>query len=450
MRAVLKMFLLMFLAANLFCERIYFGPGQPLATFEEAFALADTGDYLIEARCDTIRFDSGWKWLSFPSLDVVLEDADLAENILEDILDPNILEEVLAQDYTIYYDFNNWQNIDEQFLRSDGFKFHMNAAATLEVSGFKLADNTTVSLYGNGLENWLGYWLDDTQHVSDAFSGYWNGDNIYYIQHQFWTAAYRNGEWVYKMVGEREPTISYGEMVIIKCQNTINSFQWDNSTPPEERTVYSEPQYYSYDEQASYTAVFVELDENDLPVEIGAFVDDVCIGASVVNDDLCQINAYTDSAPAGDIELELYYGSRSEMQKQRISNYNCSTLHSQQVQQQIHTGYRTDAWFVSLREGSSNLLPALNEVTLTNYPNPFNPSTTISYNLPYQDKVTIGIYNIKGQLVKQLLDGSQPEGSYQVVWDGKDAHGRIVASGIYYSRIQACGKTLNKKMLMLK
>jgi flagellar hook assembly protein FlgD len=52
--------------------------------------------------------------------------------------------------------------------------------------------------------------------------------------------------------------------------------------------------------------------------------------------------------------------------------------------------------------------------------------------------------------VKQLIDGSQPEGYYEVVWNGKDNAGRSVASGIYYYQINACGKTLNKKMLLVK
>jgi len=451
-----NLFLIVLICFNivLHTKTIYFGPGQPIATFDAAFALAKTGDYLIEAKTDTIKFNSGWKWLSFPTLDVVLDDADIAENILWDIIQPPMpadLDEVLAEDYTIFYEDNQWENIDRQFLRSDGFKFHMNAAATLEISGFKLADNASVFLAGNDTENWLGYWLDETQSVRDAFKDYWDGSNIHYIKHQFWTATYAMGQWWQVVMQGHEPTLSYGDMVIVKCYEDINNFRWDNSTPEEEKTVFPKTEYYSYEEQSDYVPIYVELDENDLPVEIGAFVNDVCIGASVVSGDLCQINAYTASAPAGDIELELYYGSsRGELTKKRITNYNCSTLHSQMVQQQIDTGFKTDAWFVSLREGSSDLIPTWHEVTLTNYPNPFNPSTTISYNLPYQDEVSIGIYNIKGQLVRQLIDGIQPEGYYEAVWDGKDASGKHVSSGIYYTRLQACGKTLNKKMLMLK
>jgi len=119
------------------------------------------------------------------------------------------------------------------------------------------------------------------------------------------------------------------------------------------------------------------------------------------------------------------------------------------IQQSLHTGDNAEAWFVSLRKDSSIIIPIV-KLTLSNFPNPFNPTTTISYNIPLDSKVSLEIYNIKGQHVKQLVSGSQPEGYYEVVWNGKDDAGKQVSSGIYYYRITACGKTLNKKMLMLK
>ncbi|MCF7794521.1 MAG: T9SS type A sorting domain-containing protein [Candidatus Cloacimonetes bacterium] len=396
--------------------------------------------------------DSGWKWLSFPALDVVLNDADIAENVLADILNPNILDYVLSQDYLIDYNplDQTWSNDWKQFLRTEGFKFKMLAAAEFEVIGFKIADNTPVSLTGEDEDNWVGYWIEETQSVSDAFSDYWDGENIHYIQHQYWTATYYMDTWWYQCQGGHLPTISYGEMVNIHCNDNITSFRWDNSTPEEQRMMIPKTEYYSFEETENYTPIYITLDETNLPTEVGAFVNGECVGASIVTDQLCQLNAYTGSTAPGNVELELYYGSRSSNSPVRLSNYNCqNTLEPNCIQRQINTTINPEAWFVTLGDDSQTV-NSIQEFYLDNYPNPFNPTTTISYNIPHEGKVFLEIYNIKGQLVKQLVSGSQPEGYYEVIWNGKNDVGKHVASGIYYCRVTACGKTRNKKMLMLK
>ena len=85
-----------------------------------------------------------------------------------------------------------------------------------------------------------------------------------------------------------------------------------------------------------------------------------------------------------------------------------------------------------------------------NYPNPFNPSTTITFTVPTTGQVTVAIYNIIGQEVVQLVNNVVPAGTYQVSWDGKDAHGRAMTSGVYLYRITADQYTATRKMLMVK
>ncbi len=90
------------------------------------------------------------------------------------------------------------------------------------------------------------------------------------------------------------------------------------------------------------------------------------------------------------------------------------------------------------------------DLQLANYPNPFNPSTTICYSVPKDGEVSINIYNAKGQLVKTLVNEQKNLGIHSVVWNGNDNNGNKVSSGIYFTRIIADGKTLTSKMLMLK
>ncbi|MBP7310449.1 MAG: T9SS type A sorting domain-containing protein, partial [Candidatus Cloacimonetes bacterium] len=85
-----------------------------------------------------------------------------------------------------------------------------------------------------------------------------------------------------------------------------------------------------------------------------------------------------------------------------------------------------------------------------NYPNPFNPETTISFQMPKAAPVRLAIYNVKGQLVKVLHDGTASQGDNSVVWDGTDAGGNAVSSGIYFSRLESGSKTEIRKMMLMK
>ena len=85
-----------------------------------------------------------------------------------------------------------------------------------------------------------------------------------------------------------------------------------------------------------------------------------------------------------------------------------------------------------------------------NYPNPFNPSTTIALSLPYRTDVRLEIFNTLGQLVRSLCNGVLPAGETHVVWDSRDGGGEVVSSGVYYYRLTAAGRTLTRKMLLLK
>jgi tetratricopeptide (TPR) repeat protein len=88
--------------------------------------------------------------------------------------------------------------------------------------------------------------------------------------------------------------------------------------------------------------------------------------------------------------------------------------------------------------------------SLINYPNPFNPETTIEFSLSSAAAVSVSIYNIKGQKIKDLFSDHLPTGEHSVVWNGRDNRGRSVASGVYFYRITTGNDTTVKKMLLLK
>jgi hypothetical protein len=85
-----------------------------------------------------------------------------------------------------------------------------------------------------------------------------------------------------------------------------------------------------------------------------------------------------------------------------------------------------------------------------NHPNPFNPATEIEYTLKRPAQVTLQIYNVLGQQVKTLVSEYQSAGSYDIVWDGKNARGRKVTSGIYFYRLEVNGVSQTRRMVLLK
>jgi len=89
-----------------------------------------------------------------------------------------------------------------------------------------------------------------------------------------------------------------------------------------------------------------------------------------------------------------------------------------------------------------------------NYPNPFNPSTTIQYDIPEGSGIVlveINIYDVRGSLIKKLLDEKKDPGSYSVNWNGHDSSGQQVSSGIYLYRMQIDHDLVTiKKMVLLK
>jgi len=86
-----------------------------------------------------------------------------------------------------------------------------------------------------------------------------------------------------------------------------------------------------------------------------------------------------------------------------------------------------------------------------NYPNPFNPSTTISFSVEQTTSfVTLEIFNLKGQIVKQLVSEQLPAGQHTIIWNGKDNSNKAVSSGIYIYKMKSGNYTSTKKMLLLK
>ncbi|MDP8232823.1 MAG: T9SS type A sorting domain-containing protein, partial [Candidatus Zophobacter franzmannii] len=86
-----------------------------------------------------------------------------------------------------------------------------------------------------------------------------------------------------------------------------------------------------------------------------------------------------------------------------------------------------------------------------NYPNPFNPTTTISYSVASNNEnVEIAIYDIRGRRIRTLINKQISRGEHEIIWDGNDENSQSVASGVYFYRLSTESKTISKKMVLLK
>ncbi len=87
---------------------------------------------------------------------------------------------------------------------------------------------------------------------------------------------------------------------------------------------------------------------------------------------------------------------------------------------------------------------------LRNVPNPFNPTTRVRFDLAQDDHVTLRVYDVKGRLVRTLINARLPEDRHECVWDGTDDQGMTLPSGTYFYRLRATHATQTRKMMLAK
>jgi hypothetical protein len=136
----------------------------------------------------------------------------------------------------------------------------------------------------------------------------------------------------------------------------------------------------------------------------------------------------TKSIGSGLRELVRIEGGQAELVAAEVADYNGNMLTSK------------------LEQATLPMTFALGQ----NYPNPFNPETIVEFALPTTGEVSLNIYNVAGQLVRTLVSGTTAAGYYQIRWDGRDANGSDVSSGVYFYKINTRDFSETRKMLLVK
>lgn len=184
------------------------------------------------------------------------------------------------------------------------------------------------------------------------------------------------------------------------------------------------------------------------------------LGMGVVNVTLAldpSVLAGTDSSN----RVKLYTPNPLELGSS-ISHWDISALPNLLMEPAINDNLSSDVdltlahfddigWLDVITAVGDEETPSLSELAvLSNYPNPFNPGTTIRYALPETQQIRVAIYDVGGRLVRTLVDGSKTAGIHDVSWEGRDQAGGPVASGIYFVRIAGETQSATRKIVLIK
>jgi hypothetical protein len=114
----------------------------------------------------------------------------------------------------------------------------------------------------------------------------------------------------------------------------------------------------------------------------------------------------------------------------------------------VETGSSKNIVFNHIDEYKEVIIP--DKIELSNYPNPFNPSTTITYGLPESRQVSLHIYDMTGRTIKTLVNGVQEAGEYSYVFETEDVNGKQLPSGLYMCRLHAGTYVKTIKMMFVR
>lgn len=108
-------------------------------------------------------------------------------------------------------------------------------------------------------------------------------------------------------------------------------------------------------------------------------------------------------------------------------------------------------WLDQLSTGIDEDVPSARDIAiLSNHPNPFNPTTSIRYEMSAAQRVELSVFNVSGRLVRVLESGIATAGVHETTWDGRDGHGIAAASGVYYLRLSGEREAVTRKIVLLK
>ncbi len=387
--------------------------------------------------CQFCTLEEGWNLVSWNReyaatieefLELLGEDAECVELIL------GFDQGAMTYDPDLV-DFSTLHNVDYHF----GYWFLLDCPIELEICGGPVPSEDYIHVYSGW--NLVSYWPDEVLPVETALASIYDyimvvlgydGDGLTHIP----------GEEPFNTLTEMGPC--YGYWIKSTTEAPLLFPGWTG--PPVARFA------PTTDRTADVTPspTWVSLYGSDITVDSAPLAENSVIEAYTTEGVLCGQGRYVN----GLLKFTPVYGHNEtgEVTSSYPKAGDDITLHvnGEIVNPNVTWTENGDRIRISrLRTGEGAQLPT--EYSLSqNYPNPFNPSTEIAFSIPTSGHVELTVFNILGQEVNRLVDLELTAGEYSVTWNGDDAWGNQVSSGLYLYRLSSGDVTLTKKMILTK
>lgn len=321
---------------------------------------------------------------------------------------------------------------------------------TLELCGPVFNPNEEFNLY-SFVPNWTGYFLPKTQSPFDAISSEFL-EHITWIAGQYWYCHQEGSPGGLKTTGSRwrcaceqgRIEIKYGEMVKIFPAENIENFHWQTPGQPSLVDPKSAAEYFQYQEQSSYDPYLIELDTTNLPLEIGAFAGDSCIGATKVtqSDSLVLIRGFTGGYEGKPVSFEMYFGPEKTSQT-RIEAYMVNTPGQARREKRTIIAGENQPWFDISFKNSEDVQVASTATWIACSPNPCKDNCSVQFFVPEDGLVRLEALDILGKCISVLAAGYKSYGEY-IVNFSPAAVG--IENGLFFIRLTTNKETVTKKI----
>jgi len=193
--------------------------------------------------------------------------------------------------------------------------------------------------------------------------------------------------------------------------------------------------------------------------ELGSAVDVAMVSFEGRYSDLGVLLLWTARSDTPFDGYDIYRAEGKSDQFERINREKVAALESAEYTDRTAVPGRSYSYYISAVSGGGELfcsqtvtvnLPPKPVTLYQNFPNPFNPSTTISFFIPERSPVRLDIFDTGGKRVNTLVHGVKSAGRYNIEWNGTNSHGNEVSSGVYFYRLTAGRKAITRKLILLR
>lgn len=313
----------------------------------------------------------------------------------------------------------------------------------------------------NAKNNWVGYFLLQEQDVFDAI-GATTLDKLSSIKHKDFycykgpaieapTGGIVNG---YPWRCDRHQTnVNYGDMLQLQLIGNIADFnmQWQNPGSVIRDKIRPETEYFQFAETGNYTPIMIELDPASIPLEIGAFINNICIGAEAVmpQDSVIILKAYLEGTSPDSIVFQYWYGTKSS-NSNTIKDYLVFNKQRGRYEKKaLMSNNAFDLVRVSFGKKNINNKTNINDiVNLKIWPNPAHDKLNYNFYLQKDGSINISIYSINGKKISNLQNKHFLKGNINAEISLKTSWGEEIPKGVYFIKFTTDNFSMTRKLII--